>query len=278
MANARAYAEYTWQVKGTNANSIYNHFKEDQWVTGVAYNSGGVDSIPEFKRKISEGKIAGNVYPSKGILWNNSAGIDCTGFIQQVWEAREDCFQVYIRNGTSREICESNPMKCKCEPVPYLLSPQQRPIGWDKLKPGDMTFRPAPKHARLFAGATGDNRMWVVESTTDLYEGVEGRVNHRILSRDNHYSPYPYKKIEDDTKPLPLGGLDVKKYCQQRGYSKPYVNPQDPNSWTCKNPPSCAWSSYDTSRDSLSVNYACREQYNNSCYALFLSSVGAGCV
>jgi len=162
IANAKQYASYRWQVKSGNASRKYNFFKTGQWVTGVAYNWGGTDTIGAFSNKINQRKIAGNVYSKYGIH-GTFAGLDCSAFVNRVWGWPGRYTTKYL----------------------YKIAST---ISWSKLQAGDAVNKPG-SHVRLFHYFTsGTHRLMVYESTP-------GHVIHRVVSRDG-YTPMRYNRVE----------------------------------------------------------------------------------
>ena len=99
---ARQYATYEWTPTAANINNeLYttlgrsSAFKASQKVTGVAYSWGNWDGIARFEQRINKGEPAGLIYSTyfkDGIetktpssLYSQFAGIDCSGFVSQLW-------------------------------------------------------------------------------------------------------------------------------------------------------------------------------------------------
>ena len=99
---ARQYATYEWTPTEANIdNELYTTlgrssvFTAGQKVTGVAYSWGNWDKIAEFEQRIKKGEPAGLIYSTyfkdgketktPYSLYIKFAGIDCSGFVSQIW-------------------------------------------------------------------------------------------------------------------------------------------------------------------------------------------------
>lgn len=88
LNNAAAFAMHSWT--GTTANetaSCDSGYRSDYGpgtYIGLPYDWGGYMDIAEFDREIAAGYGAGS-HSSDGVL-SCTAGLDCSGFVSQVWE------------------------------------------------------------------------------------------------------------------------------------------------------------------------------------------------
>ncbi|MDM8560698.1 YARHG domain-containing protein [Candidatus Parabeggiatoa sp. HSG14] len=180
IANAKRYATHQWNVLRGNANPQFNRLKTGQVMTGLPYHWNGFDTIGEFDSKIKSGKIAGNVPRISGTKKTKGkfakfAGIDCSGFVSRAWGLK-------WKRGTSN--------------LPGISTK----IDWKNLKPGDILNK-RNSHVRLFHKRTSNNASLFYESTTSMaYKGVV----HRIISRDEKYTPRRYKKIKEGSTSIPV--------------------------------------------------------------------------
>ncbi len=90
LSNAHAYAEHKWQCTSANTTvpaSCSTKWKSDYtpgWYTGVCYDWGGYKTIKQFDQDLANGLGAG-CHSWYGIL-PCTTGVDCSGFVSEVWE------------------------------------------------------------------------------------------------------------------------------------------------------------------------------------------------
>ncbi|MBN1210362.1 MAG: hypothetical protein JXB05_36250 [Myxococcaceae bacterium] len=141
MEDAVRYAEHAWQMKPENQKAACKaDYKSDHAPgprVGLPYAWGGWMSVAEFDRRIASGEAAGS-HSRDGIL-SCVAGVDCSGFVSQVW-------QLPKRHTTSS------------------ISAVTRPISLDELAPGD-ALNKAGSHIVLYAGASPDGKPIIYEAS-----------------------------------------------------------------------------------------------------------------
>ena len=176
IAAAKRLAEYTWICKADNlkAPCIQNYesdWKAGQRVTGVPYDWGGIDSVEDFEKKLSNGLAAGS--HSRDGVTNCTAGIDCSGFVSFCWGLRSHRY-------TTQSIRE--------------IAGKPRYNWFTDMKPGDALNKPG-SHIVLFAGYNPDGTINIFEAS-----GSAGRVVYHktTWSRLNGYVPLQYKMLADE--------------------------------------------------------------------------------
>lgn len=169
LAAAAQFAEHSWQMGATNQKgTCQGSYKSDHSLgqqTGVPYAWGGWMNLAEFDRRIAEGQGAGS-HSSDGIL-SCVAGVDCSGFVSQVWRLQQ-------RQSTS------------------TLNGVTKPITLDALRPGD-ALNKAGKHVVLFVGTNPEGKPIIYEAS-----GSASRVRLATPSWSylNGYQPIRYPSLE----------------------------------------------------------------------------------
>lgn len=169
MAAAAQFAEHSWQMSAANQKgACQGSYKSDHTLgqqTGVPYAWGGWMDLAEFDRRIAQGQGAGS-HSSDGIL-SCVAGVDCSGFVSQVWRLKQ-------RQSTS------------------TLNSVTQPITLDALRPGD-ALNKAGKHVVLFVGTTPEGKPIIYEAS-----GSASRVRLATpgWSYLNGYQPIRYPGLE----------------------------------------------------------------------------------
>jgi hypothetical protein len=176
IATAKQLADFTWicHARNLKASCIQNYesdWKEDQRVTGLPYNWGGIDSPEEFKTKLENGLAAGS--HSRYGVSQCTAGIDCSGFVAFCWGLRAHQY-------TTRNIRE--------------IAGRPKYNWFTDMKPGD-ALNKAGEHVVLFAGYNPDGTINIFEAS-----GPAGRViyHQTTWSRLKGYLPLQYKSIADE--------------------------------------------------------------------------------
>lgn len=139
----------------------------------VSYNWGGFDSISEFKKKISSLNMkAGNVNTSNAPLLACAAGVDCSGFISQIWG-------MSLKLGT------------------WDIYKNTYEITQEKMLSGDVYVKPG-EHVMMYAG-NGKEARTVTVFESSVYPGyviqkdysldyllkVKGYLPHRAINLCN---------------------------------------------------------------------------------------------
>jgi cell wall-associated NlpC family hydrolase len=178
LARADEFANRTWVCGAANqkvacARAPYrSSFHPDQSVQGVPYRWGGMDGPEELAPKLRSGYAAGS-HSWNGVL-TCATGIDCSGFVSQVWGHRG-----------------------KHDYSTQNLSQIASPLAGDvftQLKPGDALNRPG-EHVVLFAGYQADGRPVVYEAS-----GAASRVirNERSTwARFQHYQALRFRNVAE---------------------------------------------------------------------------------
>ena len=176
IATAKRLADYTWisrarNLKASCIKDYQSDWTENQRVTGLPYNWGGIDSPEEFEKKLANGFAAGS--HSRYGVSSCTAGIDCSGFVAFCWGLRSHKYTT----GNIRDIAG------------------KPKYNWfTDMKPGDALNKPG-EHIVLFAGYNTDGTINIYEAN-----GAAGRViYHKIAwSKLNRYGPVQYKAIADE--------------------------------------------------------------------------------
>jgi hypothetical protein len=188
MQTADAYMNVNWVLGSANYHTgptppsdwsgcgSSDHWKLPRYLAGrlnqtiaeVPYQYGGKQSISAFRDRINNGRWAGNIC-SEGIF-SSSAGIDCSGFVQNCWQTSVE----YLPN------------------VSYS-------IGWSELRRGDMVT--SSSHTILIEGFINGGDIYggayTYEST--MTSQVD-RVVHwtRSWSTLSGYAPRRYNNVTED--------------------------------------------------------------------------------
>ena len=151
----------------------YLQGKVNQEVRGVPYCWGCHGSLANFRQRIENGTLAGNVC-TRNAPRPDVAGVDCSAFVSATWG-----LSVHYTTAA----------------IPAIASPVSNP--WD-LKPGDALNKPG-SHVMLFLRFTPDRKAEVMESSTG---GCNGRVCRNVyplaslLARG--YVPVRFRAFADD--------------------------------------------------------------------------------
>ncbi len=170
MADAARFAEHAWEMRTANQKgTCQGEYRSDHAPgkqVGVPYAWGGSMDLAEFGRRLSAGQGAGS-HSRDGIL-TCVAGVDCSGFISQVWRLEK-------RQSTS------------------TLGTVTRSISLEELRPGD-ALNKAGSHVVLFAGTSADGKPIIYEAS-----GSASRVRMATPSWSYlaGYVPIRYPGIED---------------------------------------------------------------------------------
>lgn len=170
MAEAVRYVEHSWQMKASNQKaSCKADYKSDHAPgaqVGIPYAWGGSMSLEEFDRRIASGEAAGS-HSRDGTL-SCVAGVDCSGFVSQVWKLPQ-------RYTTSS------------------ISAVTRSITLDELQPGD-ALNKAGSHIVLYAGRSPDGKPIIYEAS-----GSASRVRMATPSWSYlaGYQPIRYNDIQE---------------------------------------------------------------------------------
>ena len=147
LARADEFAKHTWVCGASNqkvscARAAYkSSFLPNQNVQGVPYRWGGIDGPEELAPKLKSGYAAGS-HSWHGVL-TCAAGVDCSGFVSQVWGHR------------GKHTYSTQNLTDIAAPIPGDAI--------SNLKPGDALNRPG-SHVVLFAGRQPDGRPIVYEA------------------------------------------------------------------------------------------------------------------
>lgn len=170
MKDAARYTEHTWQMRASNQKgSCKEGYKSDHAVgaqVGLPYAWGASMTLEEFDKRLASGAGAGS-HSSDGIL-SCVAGVDCSGFVSQVWKLPQ-------RQSTS------------------TMSKVTNVIKLEELRPGD-ALNKSGSHIVLFAGLHSDGRPIIYEAS-----GGASRVRMATPSWSylSGYQPVRYKGIEE---------------------------------------------------------------------------------
>lgn len=173
IKNAKAYAEHKWQCRPENTvvpASCSKTWKSDYtpgWYVGVCYDWGGYKSIEQFDQDLANGLGAGS-HSKHGIL-PCTTGVDCSGFVTQVWETS------HHTTSTMKEVA--------------------RTISMSDLKIGD-AFNRVGHHIVLYAGKQ-------VNGVPVFYEasGSASKVRRNTFggwSYVANYVPVRYKWVQEN--------------------------------------------------------------------------------
>lgn len=106
LLRARAFAEHPWHASSSNqtatCSAAYRSLYAPGDYVGLAYDWGGYMTLFEFDKQIADGFGAGSQEPD-GVL-DCTAGLDCSGFVSQVWKVGH--FTTSSLHQTSSSIAE----------------------------------------------------------------------------------------------------------------------------------------------------------------------------
>ena len=147
-------------------------WRPHELVRGEPYNWGGIDSLPQFDSRLSQGEAAGS-HSWHGVS-SCTAGIDCSGFVSFCWGHR------------GGHIYSTNTMETIAEPLNVNI--------YTDLKPGD-ALNYKGKHIVLFAGYQPNGNPIIYEAS-----GAAARVirNEAMTwSKLTHYRPMRFRHLAD---------------------------------------------------------------------------------
>jgi hypothetical protein len=187
MADAARFTQHGWEMKAANQKgTCTGSYKSDHAIgaqVGLPYAWGGWMTLDEFDKRIAAGSGAGS-HSKDGIL-SCVAGVDCSGFVSQVWKLKQ-------RQSTS------------------TMSTVTKTIKLEDLRPGD-ALNKAGEHIVLFAGLQADGRPIIYEAS-----GGASRVRMATPSWSylSGYQPVRYTGIEESptvaaTTPATPGGTSA---------------------------------------------------------------------
>src|SRR5207248_636158 len=135
------FAGHTWQMRSSNQKgTCQGSYSSDHAVgaqVGLPYAWGASMSVEEFDKRITAGQGAGS-HSHDGIL-SCVAGVDCSGFVSQVWKLKQ-------RQSTS------------------TMSAVTKAVKLEDLRPGD-ALNKAGEHIVLFSGLNTDGRPIIYEAS-----------------------------------------------------------------------------------------------------------------
>ncbi len=217
IENAQKYLQANWVLGQANYGAgnlscdahkwaLPSYLKErlGETIPNVPYKWGGYMSVDSFLKGISAGKLAGDSCWCNGgdyCITPNSVGVDCAGFVSQVWELGNYHTTPYLPNDSTE-------------------------IKWNELKPGDI-LNWASGHVMLFDsfidGATINGGIMVYESTSDPICNWSVCYNQRSFSQLSRYVPRRYQNVleqADAPKILPKLVLTGTVHLQGRADSR----------------------------------------------------------
>lgn len=194
MRIAQAFADVKWRVTPTSYGGEPDYQctgfngrlrrppfvigKVGQEVRGIPYCWGCMGSLPQIATRIDRGMKAGNVC-TRNNPRQDSAGVDCSGFVSAAWGLQTHFATVAI---------------------PAISSQVMNP--WD-MKPGDALNKPG-SHVMLFAGFTADRKAQVFEASPGACNGRVCRNVYplgSLLARG--YVPRRYRAVIEDVAFVP---------------------------------------------------------------------------
>jgi hypothetical protein len=174
LAVAKRMAEHKWVCRPANrkapcSTKYRSRFKDNEDVTGVAYDWGGMDNVEAFDKEIANAQAAGS-HQEEGVT-SCTAGVDCSGLLSLAWGQRKK-----FGTATIHEIAAN-----------VVLDRQK------DLKLGDALNKPG-SHVVMFVSYHPDGTISVYESA--------GSASRVILSRSTWdryqgYVPVRYVAVED---------------------------------------------------------------------------------
>ncbi len=172
LDNAMLYGIHTWTMSSSNetasCDSAYTSDYSPGTYTGLPYDWGGYMSTAEYDSEIASGYGAGS-HSSDGIL-SCTAGVDCSGFISEVWETGHYTTSTIPDIATSEE--------------------------WSVIERGDVVDNTG-SHVVLFTHISQDGWpvFWEASGSADKVH-LNSSSGWSYL---NGYVPYRYNSIEDGT-------------------------------------------------------------------------------
>jgi hypothetical protein len=164
---AQKMAGHSWvcqakNLKATCMTTPYkSRFKENQSVTGVAYDWGGMDDIKTFQANLDNAQAAGS-HSEEGVS-SCTTGVDCSGFISLCWRQSQ-------KFGTAT--------------IGKIAPTLDKIDRYTELKPGDALNLPG-SHIVMFARYNDDGTIAVYEASSS-----ESRVVLTERSDWARFKPY----------------------------------------------------------------------------------------
>lgn len=189
IKNARPYATHQWYCNEENIKNYDcggEHVVTPSWVkvgnnVAVPYMWGGFSSIPEFDQGLLNGVSAGDSYThGNGAGSYCAVGVDCSGFVSQVWEL-------------------SN--KYSTASIPQISTAY---ASYDQLLPGDVVNYPH-HHVRLIHSNNGNGSFLIIEAAASGTDWRVGYNNYTTADFEGRYIPRHYNYLtnvpRDTVKP-----------------------------------------------------------------------------
>ena len=178
MKKAETFANHRYYVNWSNITQgrygVVTPIRRSGSHVGIPYKWGGFNDLNSFDSGLKRGKYAGDRNTKKGGGTTRAVGVDCSGFVSQVWGLKS---------------------KSNTRDLPQIST---RLSSYYDLKPGDiLNMRRKNKgHVRLFSHRDNRGKFWVYEAS-----GRDWKVNkHSYTSyqlQKSGYKPYRYKKVQE---------------------------------------------------------------------------------
>lgn len=159
MAAAAAYAEHSWTCREENtvvpascSQSWESDYDTDDVVVGLPYDWGGYKTLAQFDQDLADGLGAGS-HSWHGVL-NCTTGLDCSGFVSQVWQCG------HYSTSSFHNV--------------------SHPVADDEMLPGD-AYNAAGHHIVLWVGESDSGQPV-------FYEATSGTVNRTHLNESATWS------------------------------------------------------------------------------------------
>jgi hypothetical protein len=184
MRRAEAYANYRYRANSSNVTprrgeylggkTVITPMSTPGYFTGVPYKWGGFDTLESFQQGLNNGKKAGD-RNTRGGGSSGAVGVDCSGFISQVW-----CLTSKRGTGSLPEVATR--------------------ISFSDLRRGDIVNKYGRSgragHVRLFISRnTRGNLVFYEASSRDWQVDIHD-YNIGTLSQQG-YKAYRYKNVQN---------------------------------------------------------------------------------
>lgn len=185
--NAKSYVNYKFYVNKSNitlgqylgGKRVITPISKSGYYTAIPYKWGGNDTLSAFQRGLREGKKAGDKCAKKcsGKFIGSplAVGIDCSGFVTQVWGLKGN-------KQSTRSLSDRH------------SKITQKLGSMNDLQAGDILIKPG--HVILFSHKDNQGRFYIYEASSDGWN-VSGRPYTFSTLTRKKYKPYRYKNIED---------------------------------------------------------------------------------
>jgi len=173
MKKAKAFVNHRYYVNRFNitrrSHGVITPIRRPGSYVGIPYKWGGFNNLNSFMSGLKQGKYAGDKNTKKRGGSSRAVGVDCSGFISQVWGLKS---KKSTRNLPGVSI--------------HLSSKSD-------LRQGDILNKHG-SHVRLFSHRDNRGNFWVYEASSKDWKVNKHSYTFYQLRR---YKPYRYKKVQE---------------------------------------------------------------------------------